>query len=328
MIDLRYSSLKFPLSDDVRRSLEDAATEASSYPDPKYEELRRILAGDAGADVSEVVVGNGLDDVIDQLSRILEGPSFIPVPAFSEFARACKRNRKGFNIVPCLKNGRMDLASLFALGRLKGSVVWLANPNNPTGTVYDDEQIEMVLSTDAMVVLDEAYLEFLPIQNSKKWKNHDNVIRLRTFSKALGLPGARLGYAISSNKAVLKAFESQRPLFPVNCMGLAAARCLKTLRSAMPAKIATVNNTRKRFVERIARAGYEAIPSVANFVVVDFRTREMTERVLQKMRENDILLLPPWDEEFSGLPDRYIRFVIGENDEMDAVANVLEAIRK
>jgi threonine-phosphate decarboxylase len=142
MIDLRYSALPFPMPGEVRLELERELPALARYPDPAYAELKALLARDAGVGMENISIGNGADDLIDQLCKALPGPFRIPTPAFSEFGRAAKRNGKPVQFVPCLAGRRMDLEPLLAMGqRLKGSAVWLSNPNNPTGGGYEVRQL-------------------------------------------------------------------------------------------------------------------------------------------------------------------------------------------
>ncbi len=323
MIDLRYSSLSAPLSPASQQVFEQALSDINRYPDAAFAELKSALADDAGLSPLSIAVGNGLDDVIDQLSRILPAPFWIPTPAFCEFERAAKRNGREVRLVPCLKDDAMSLAPL---DLVDGGTVWLANPNNPTGGIYDAVELEKLFSQSrATIVLDEAYFEFCQEAQPRPALLRPNVIRLRTFSKALGLPGIRLGYMMADSKWV-KRFEENRPFFPLNSLAAAAGRCLPMLRKDAGRRAERIAKMREGFSKRLRDAGYRVLPSKTNFVLVDTGSGQKTRQLLARLGGAGVKLLPPWDEEFTGLPERYLRIILTNEEEMGVVARVLEEI--
>ncbi len=324
MIDLRYSSLSASLPPEVESALVQALSAIHSYPDAAYADLKEALAQDAGLTPKNIAVGNGLDDVIDQLSRILPEPFWIPTPAFCEFARAAKRNGKEIRLVPCLKEGRMSTGPL---QNADSGTVWLANPNNPTGGAYDKSELGGLFSKSrAIIVMDEAYFEFCQKELLPDALLHPNVLRLRTFSKAIGLPGIRLGYLMADEKWV-KRFEENRPFFPLNSLAASAGKCLPALRKNAKLRVDQITKTRESFSARLRNAGYCVLLSQTNFVLVDTGSERKTKQMLDALGQGGVKLLPPWDEEFTALPDHYIRFVIGTEEEMGRVAQVLEEMR-
>lgn len=327
MIDLRYSAITDPVPQFVVDQINPAAKTINVYPDRQYSELKKILAKDAKTCPECIFVGNGLDDVIDQLSRYFSCPFLIPTPAFSEFARAAKRNKRQSLSVPCLFGGKLDLEPLLNRADLKNSVVWLANPNNPAGAEYDSEQIKLLSKKAKALILDEAYYEFSETARYIDFSLNENIIRLRTFSKALGLAGIRLGYAIAPKKTI-DELEKLRPLFVLNTFAAQAGLLLPKLRELIPQRINKIKINRIFFQRRLDSLGYRYIPSTTNFLLVDFVDGKNAKKALEFLGKNNILLLPPDDEEFDGLDEKYIRFVIGTKDEMAFVADVLAKLQK
>jgi len=323
MIDLRYSSINEPVPNFVLDSISIVSKTINTYPDGSYSELKKVLATDVNTSPDKIFVGNGLDDVIDQLSRFFTEKFIIPTPAFSEFSRAAKRNSKQFISVPCLLKNKLDLAPVLNRPDLSDSIVWIANPNNPTGSNYDENQLVSLAKKSKFLILDEAYYEF---SNSKQdFSKYENVIRLRTFSKALGLAGLRLGYLISS-KDLVKKLEKIRPLFVLNTFAASAGQSLPNLRKLIPKRIEKVNSTRTIFENKLSKLNYSFLPSSTNFLLVDFKDKQAVINAIEFFKQNDILLLPPWDEEFDGVPDNYIRYVIGSDSQMSAVCSLLQKL--
>jgi histidinol-phosphate aminotransferase len=136
----------------------------------------------------------------------------------------------------------------------------------------------------------------------------------------------RLGYAIAG-PALIRRLEQVRPFFPVNALALGAARCLPTLRRAARERIQKISEIRAGFASRLQASGWDVLPSQANFVLVDFGSRARTQEAIGRLLSAGIRTLPPWDDEFSGLPERYLRIVIGSEEEMNGVAEVLNAMK-
>jgi len=323
MIDLRYSSITDSVPQFVIDCISLSAKNINSYPDRYYCELKKVLATDAKTSSDCIFVGNGLDDVIDHLSRYFSDPFLIPTPAFSEFRRAAKRNKKQSISVPCFFRGKLDLEPLLNRSDLKNSVVWLANPNNPVGAEYDSGQIHFLSKKAKLLILDEAYYEFSETVKTLDFSSNENVIRLRTFSKALGLAGIRLGYAIASKKLVTK-LENARSFFVLNSFAASAGLLLPKLRKLLPERITKINSARSFFKKELESLGYNCIPSSSNFFLVDFGNDESAKKVLVFLEQNNILLLPPWDEEFDGLPNNYVRFVVSSKENLEQVVKILK----
>jgi histidinol-phosphate aminotransferase len=205
----------------------------------------------------------------------------------------------------------------------KASLVWICNPNNPTGTRIPREKIIDILQrAEGMVVVDECNYEYLGETVVDLIDKYENLIISRSFSKNYGLAGLRLGFAISSPQNIKKltAFGQH---FRVNRMAeKAAAKVLKYL-DYYQEVWGKMKKVRDKFVWQINELGFSAYDSKANFVLVEFKDKKKTERVWKYLKENGIYTLAGWENEFSGLDDNFIRFTIGVEWEMDRVVEVL-----
>jgi len=321
-IRLDLSCLRAPLPRGLVGELAAELEKIQYYPSGSYEKLRRTFASYAGVEPDQVAVGNGLDEVIDLVTRAWPGRVLIPVPTFSQYELAASRAACEAVLVPSLKEGCYRIA--FSPAEIKtASLVWVCTPNNPTGTTVPRRTIMKLLkSAEGMVAVDECYFEFCGETVVDLIGSYPNLVVLRSFSKSFGLAGLRLGFAISTaaNIAVLNGL---RQIFNVNriaeAAGVIALKYLPRFREIW----AEVADIREHFSAGLEHCGCRPLASAANFVLVDFKTRERAERCWQTLRNAGIHTFPAWDEEFTALDGRYIRFTVGSAEEMEKTLEVL-----
>ncbi|GAI88885.1 unnamed protein product, partial [marine sediment metagenome] len=245
-----------------------------------------------------------------------------PIPTFSQYEVSADRGGLSKILVNCLIDGVYSF-NYSAQQLDKASLVWICNPNNPTGTRIPQENIINILQrAKGMVVVDECNYEYLGETVVDLIDKYENLIISRSFSKNFGLAGLRLGFAIS-NPQNIKRLATFGQYFRVNRIAeKAATKVLKYLdyyRKAWE----KIKKVRDKFIREINELGFSAYNSQANFVLIEFKNKEETERVWKHLKEKDIYTLPGWENEFSGLDDQFIRFTIGEEWEMDRVVKVL-----
>lgn len=321
-IRLDLSCLRTPLPEGLVGELAGELEKIQYYPSGSYEELRRAFAVYAGVQAEQVAVGNGLDEVIDLVTRAWQGKILIPVPTFSQYELAAARVASERTLAPCLEGNRYAIA--YAAGEVKtASLIWVCTPNNPTGTVVPRQTIISLLeSSSGMVAVDECYFEFCGQSVVDLIDRYPNLVVLRSFSKNFGLAGLRLGFAVS-NPGNIAVLNKLRQIFNVNRLAEAAGVIALNYLPRFREIWAGVRETRQRFSAELARHGYRPLASEANFVLVDFGTRAKAERCWRALRSAGILTFPGWDEEFSGLDGRYIRFTVGTAAEMEEAVDVL-----
>jgi histidinol-phosphate aminotransferase len=275
----------------TRAAIEAALAEVARYPDGNGHDLKVALARRYGVDMASIVLGNGSNDVLElvALAYLAPGRSAVysqhcfavyPLATQARGARAIK--------VPAREHGH-DLEAMAAAVDAETAVLWIANPNNPTGTMLRPEALEAFLRRvpeRVLVVLDEAYNEYLPPElkaESVKWvKRHANLVVTRTFSKAYGLAGLRVGYALAS-PAVADVMNRVRQPFNVNSIALAAAAAALDDMEFVARSYAE-NLQGMRQIEEGARAlGLAWIPSYGNFVTVRVgKAGEVYRRLLKR----------------------------------------------
>ena len=322
-IFLTQSYFKYPLPEEMLRELTEELKDINLYPSGgDYTELRQVLAKYVGVKIENILPTNGSDEVIEIVSRAFKGEVLIPIPTFSQYEASADRGGLSKILVNCLHDGVYSLN--YSPQQLnKASLVWICNPNNPTGTRIPREKIIDILQrAEGMVVVDECNYEYLGETIVDLIDKYENLIISRSFSKNYGLAGLRLGFTISNlqNIKKLAAFGQD---FSVNRIAeKSAGKVLKYLNYYQEVW-GKIKKVRDKFVKQINELGFFAYDSKANFVLVEFKDNKETEKVWEYLKENGIYTLPGWENEFSGLDDQFIRFAIGEEWEMDRVMEVL-----
>jgi histidinol-phosphate aminotransferase len=320
---LTQSYFKYPLPEEMLKELSEELKDINRYPSGgEYTKLRQVLAKYVGVKIENILPANGSDEVIEVVSRAYKGEVLIPIPTFSQYEVSADRGRLSKVLVNCLHGGVYSLN--YSNQQLdKASLVWICNPNNPTGTRIPREKIVDILQrAKGMVVVDECNYEYLGETVVDLIGKYENLIISRSFSKNFGLAGLRLGFAIS-NPQNIKKIAAFGQYFRVNRMAeKAAGKVLKYLDYFQEAW-KKIKKVRDKFVRQMNELGFSAYDSQANFVLVKFKNKEKTERVWKYLKEKGIYTLPGWENEFSGLDDQFIRFNIGEEWEMDRVVEVL-----
>lgn len=322
-IFLTQSYFKYPLPEEMLKELSKELKDINRYPSGGgYTKLRQVLAEYVGVKMENILPANGSDEVIEIVSRAYKGEVLIPTPTFYQYEASADKSRLSKVLVNCLNDGVYSL-NYSAQQLDKASLVWICNPNNPTGTKISREKIIDILQrAKGMVVVDECNYEYLRESVVDLIGKHENLIISRSFSKNFGLAGLRLGFAISNPQNIekLAAFGQY---FGVNRMAeKAAVEVLKYL-DYFQEVWERIKKVRDKFVRQINELGFFAYDSQANFVLVEFKDKGETEEVWKHLKENGIYTLPGCDSEFSGLEDQFIRFTIGEEGEMDRVVEVL-----
>jgi histidinol-phosphate aminotransferase len=276
-IKLASNETPFPPLPYVVSRITEAAGEVNRYPDNGATELTAVLAGRFGVDVEQVRVGCGSVSLCTQLVQALTDPdeevmyawrSFEAYPIISAVSGASPIQ------VP-LRAYVHDLDAMAEQITGKTKLVFVCNPNNPTGTVVTRERLVRFLRSvphDVVVALDEAYREFVTDPDVPDGlsllQEFRNLIVLRTFSKAYGLAGLRVGYAVAADPALTAALRQTQVPFAVTSIAQAAA--LASLEPAaereLLARVAEVVHERERVYAALVGFGYEVPPTQANFV--------------------------------------------------------------
>lgn len=330
---VKLASNENPLgpSDKVLAAIRAELDELTRYPDGNGFTLKTALAARYGVDTAQVTLGNGSNDILELVARAYLAPGLNAVfsdYAFAVYPIATQAVGAQGKIVPA-KDYAHDLQAMLAAIDDNTRVVFIANPNNPTGTWFGPDALETFLAKvpeSVLVVLDEAYIEYaegdeLP-DGLDYLARYPNLLVSRTFSKAYGLASLRVGYAISS-PAIADVLNRVRQPFNVNSLALAAA-CAALADADYLAESRRLNDAGMQQLEEGLRAlGLSWIASKGNFIAVDFArdTAAINQALLREgviVRPMAGYRMPNFLRVSIGLPKENARF-------LEALAKVLSA---
>lgn len=261
----------------ARTAIATELGELGRYPDGGGFELRRVLGEHHGVEPNRITLGNGSNDVLDLIARVFLQPgteSLFSEHAFAVYPIATQAVGATARIAPATNYGH-DLAAMANMVNEHTRVVWVANPNNPTGTWLTADALKSFivgLPPTCIVVVDEAYIEYVEetgFPDAATWLSEfPNLIVIRTFSKVHGLASLRIGYGISDPR-VADLLNRVRQPFNVNSLALAAATAALGDREHIQASVKLNRAGMAQLREGFGRLGLEFIPSVGNFITVD-----------------------------------------------------------
>ena len=299
---------------------------AQRYPELGATLLER-LAARHDVPVEAIALGNGADVLIGLVSQAVLRPgdeAVLPDPSYVSYAQDALRVRAVPVAVPVLADGRLDLEGMTAAVGGATRVVWVCNPNNPTGGMTSADELERFLDaipTEVLVVLDEAYAEFIDDpaypDGAASFRSRPNVAVLRTFSKLFGLAGLRIGYLVGP-RPLVDAVNALRHWYDVSDGAILAA----TASLDDPAEIVrrrTVNRERReRMVGILESAGLAPLPSCASYVVVPVADADALEAAL---RAHGVIVRP-----YPHARGTFVRIAVGDDDDLRQLEGALYAL--
>ncbi|MGV3615810.1 MAG: aminotransferase class I/II-fold pyridoxal phosphate-dependent enzyme [Fimbriimonas sp.] len=307
-----------------------AAGRAAWYGDPQCLQLREALAAKLGLAVAQITVGSGIDELLILLCRAYLDPGdavvttlgSYPTFEFAAFGAGGELVRLPY------RDDAPDLSGLAdAAQAAEARLVYLANPDNPSGAFHDAGEVRAFrarLPDGCLLVLDEAYADFVPEGDLPIFDGDDpSVVRLRTFSKAHGLAGARVGFAIG-HPSIGRTLQKVRPHFGVNAMGQAGALASLHDREHLAAAVAATAAGRAELAAIVERLGFATRPSATNFVIFDAGSRLEADGLLDRLLRAGVFVRKP------GQPplDRFVRVTVGTPEDHAEFAAVLERVRE
>ena len=298
------------------------------YPDPVCRRLRGRIAELHGVDASRVFVGNGSDEILALCTR-----------AFVEDGRGVGYFDPSYSLYPVLADIRGALRVPVDLGRdlgwpadlVKGgeapalgvcSLFLLANPNAPTGLLSPKEKVrELCAAFDGVVAIDEAYVDFAPVDCMDVAREVDNALAIRTLSKSYSLAGLRLGYAVGPADLVEALFKI-KDSYNVDAISQELALAALSDVDYMRANAGKIKRTRQRLAECLAERGFRVYPSAANFLWVQPPGRSARE-LFDQLRERRVLV-----RFFPGeRTGEFLRITIGTDADVDGLLAALDEVR-
>jgi len=313
------------------RALTAAIPDVWLYPDGSCHDLKQVLGTRLGVDTDCLTIGNGSNDLLVLLAEAFLTPAsnavysqygFAYYPLVTLATGAQAREIPALPLDSAMPLGH-DLAAMCAAVDADTRLVFIANPNNPTGTwVGPEELLAFIdgLPDTALVVLDEAYLEYgrlMGAQDAADWvKERPNLVLLRTFSKAYALAGLRIGYAIS-HPEVASALNRLRPAFNVNSLAQVAASAAFLDATYLDQVMQQSVHEVRRLQQGLADLRLRTIPTAANFVLTHFGAA--APRIYERLLHGGLIVRPVGGY---GLPD-YLRISIGKPADNDRLLQTL-----
>jgi histidinol-phosphate aminotransferase len=328
---VKLASNENPLgaSASVAASLQSVMPELSRYPDGSAYLLKNRLSEFLGVPANKITIGNGSNDVLELLARVYlssENESIVSQHTFVVYPLVTKAIGASLKVVPA-KNFSQDLEATLDAISDKTRIVFIANPNNPTGTWVNQTELTRFMDKvreDVLVVLDEAYFEYVQEpeypDGISLGEKYPNLVVTRTFSKAYGLAALRIGYSVS-HPDVADLMNRIRQPFNVNAMSLVAALTALDDQTHIDKSVNLNTSGLKYLKTECDRLGLGYIPSVANFLTIDCGSDAMP--IYNALLHEGVIVRPIGVYE---LPN-HLRVTVGTEDEnhrfVEALGKVL-----
>lgn len=302
--------------------LDWGVTDANRYPDSEVTSLRNNIAAGLKVDPEALVFGNGLDEIIQLLSRTLitAGDEVVLTqPTFSEYALHAEIEGAKLIDVPVDASGVTDLEGMLAAITPKTDMVWLCNPNNPTGTYATHRAIEAFMNKvpqSVTVVVDEAYIDFVTAEKQASvvdlLSKFDNLVVLRTFSKAYGLANFRVGFAVVAPK-LAKILQTVRLPYNLSTFAEIAVNAAYADQQFVQRVVKQVADERGKWLAFLKALNLKSYSSQTNFV---FFKVDRAEQLSQELLRQGYLIR-------TGLGPDWLRITVGKSADNQAVQKVI-----
>ncbi len=312
----------------VLQAIQNALPKLTLYPDGNGFDLKKALSTKFGVDSSQITLGNGSNELLELVARAFLTPGLEVIfseHAFAVYPIVTQAVGATAVITPALNYG-YDLAAIAKKITAKTRLIFIANPNNPTGTLLEQDELEAfiaALPSHCLCVLDEAYCEFASKNqdvSSIAWlKRYSNLIITRTFSKAYGLAGLRMGYGLSS-PVIADILNRVRQPFNNNSLALVAAEAALLDESYLQQTIANNSQGMLQLTEGFKKLKLEWIPSAGNFVSVNLSRPALP--VYDKLLRKGVIVRPIANY---GLPN-HLRISIGKPSENEFFLQALAQV--
>ncbi|MGH8110302.1 MAG: histidinol-phosphate transaminase [Arenimonas sp.] len=304
------------------------------YPDPLGADLKKAIASKHSIKPEQILLGNGSHELLMMIAQVFSGPETQVLASqygFAVYALAAQCAGAELVVTNALgsdveQSRGHDLVALSAAINEKTRLIYLANPNNPTGTWFSSQSFADFMTkvpNNVLVVVDEAYLEFVTVpelQSALAFINqYENLIVARTFSKAYGLAGLRVGYIVAHPECVA-VMERVRESFNVNLLGLAASEAALTDQAHLQWVIEKNAAERTWLIEQFQNRGLKCGPSQTNFILVDFQ--KDSADIEAKCVARAVVLRPMRGY---GLPS-CLRITVGNRDENRQLLKILDEV--
>ena len=291
------------------------------YPDDNYTQLKEAIVNYIGCKIENISVGNGSSELLDLCVKTFVDTNELILsldPTFSMYSIYAKIVNSRYIGAGEGNDFTINVDDVIkSIEENDPKLTIICNPNNPTGTIIKrDDVLRIVKSTDNVVIVDEAYMEFSNESVVDEIENYDNLIVVKTMSKAFSMAGIRTGYLIA-NEELVKTIEKVRPPYNLNSISaLLATKALKQ-KDKMLSYVENLKVEREKIYEKLIDMGVKAYKSGANFVFFSSKVDNLAEKLI----DNDVLI-----RKFGGKLDNYYRVTVGSPKENEAFLDAMKKI--
>lgn len=307
-------------------AIKEKAGKVHLYPQPDALELRTAIGAYTGYPAGNIVVsGNGMDGIFDTMMRLFMSPgaeSIIPIPTFSYYEIATLANGGKPVFVEREPDFNIDPEKILDKVNENTRMIFLCSPNNPSGNSICEKDARKILeSADAIVFIDEAYVEFADTGITGLVKEYDNLIVGRTFSKAFGLAGMRMGYAVVPEWITMQYLKVMTP-FSMDVLSTAGGIAALKDENYLEKSIKMVKNGRMQLSSSLEKM-CKVYPSDANFILVDVSPRSAKE-ICESLLEKGIIVRDCTS--FRGAGNSLIRITVGTKEQNESVISAFHEL--
>lgn len=320
-------------SSKAKEAIINSIDEINRYPESNHEYLKEKIADYAGVTKDEVILGgDGADELFEVLAKTLidDGDEFIVhQPTYTYYEYTFKQhNAKPVYATWNVSKNKLDVQSVLDNITDKTKVIFLCTPNNPTGGLISKEDIVKIIeSTQALVVIDEAYWEFAQVNNVDLLQEYDNVFIIRTFSKVMGLAGLRIGYGLT-NPELIEKMSRIKPVFSLTVPSQKAVLATLNDEDYINESTRRSINEREYLYESVQKIdNIHIYPSKSNYLLMDVRKTGYTAAQLtDKLMAEGVIVRDCTS--FTGLDEYYIRISVETHPKNEKFIEILKNIVK
>lgn len=280
--------------------------EIKYYPDSYCRSLRKKLSEKLKVSEDSIIFGNGTDQIIEMICDAIlcrDSNVIVPNPTFLTYEKSALKNDAEVIKIP-LNDFRQDIEAIVKYVNKNTAVIFLTSPHNPTGTIITKEEIEYALKNirnDILIVLDEAYVEFVPSEyrfdSLKYLKQYDNLLVMRTFSKVYGIAGLRIGYGLGNSEVISNITKLMQP-FVVNSVAQIAAMLSLEDDESIGRSVKTIINEKEKLSKRLMQENIQFVKSYSNFILI--KTGSKSIKIIEELLKRGFMVR---GGEFLGFPE-------------------------
>ncbi|MBI4062430.1 histidinol-phosphate aminotransferase family protein [Candidatus Gottesmanbacteria bacterium] len=317
-INLQYTTIKDPLPDFIYEGLREYSSGANLYR-PQPDVLVEKLAKKHHVPKEMIYLTAGIDEAIQMFAHAYGNHAYVFTPTYIVYTDVEEFGGK-LTRIPSIKKEEYIIDPS---KKADATLIYLANPNNPSGFTEKSVVMKLVENNNhTIVVIDEAYGEFTDLSVIDQVKKYPHMAVLRSFSKAYGMAGNRIGYIIA-HKQIINVVKNKSQWANVSYLSVGAAIAALDHEKYFTNMRMLLNNRRDDFIKFLKTQGYHVILSRINAVLLQFSSDKEAEKFVNHLRENNIIVSPGNGASNIGLDSTFVRIAIGNKEQMDTLKKFL-----